>query len=94
LPTRLAAWLTALHRSAPFHISTRRLSAAAAGTFGNLGRDALYGPGFGSVDFPVFKETAITERFKVQFRAEIFNLFDRANLANPGTMSTQRRRSG
>lgn len=57
----------------------------AAGTFGNLGRNALYGPGFGSVDFSVFKTTPIRERLKVQIRAEIFNLFNRANYANPGT---------
>lgn len=57
---------------------------AAPGTFGNMGRNILYGPGFASVDFSVFKDTAITERIRAQFRAEIFNIFDRANLANPG----------
>jgi hypothetical protein len=57
---------------------------AASATFGNLGRNVMYGPGFNSVDFSVFKDTAITERVHAQFRAEIFNIFDRANLANPG----------
>lgn len=57
----------------------------ASGTFGNIGRDALRGPGFGSVDFSVFKNTPITERLMTQFRVEIFNLFNRANYANPGT---------
>jgi hypothetical protein len=57
---------------------------ATAGTFGSLGRNAIYGPGFGSWDFSVFKETPITERIRTQFRLEIFNLTDRANLANPG----------
>jgi len=57
---------------------------AALGTWGNIGRGAIRGPGFGSVDFSVFKDTAITERIRVQLRAEIFNIFDRANLANPG----------
>ena len=60
-------------------------AAAAAGTFGNIGRNVLYGPGFGAVDFSIFKETPITERIKTQFRVEIFNIFDRANLANPGS---------
>ncbi len=55
----------------------------AAGTFGNIGRDALYGPGFGSVDFSVFKKTRITERISAEFRVEIFNLFNRTNWANP-----------
>jgi len=58
---------------------------AATGTFGNIGRNALYGPGFGSVDFSIFKETPIIgERLRSQFRVEVFNIFDRANLANPG----------
>ncbi len=55
----------------------------AAGTFGNIGRNALYGPGFGSVDFSVFKRIPINERIKAEFRAEIFNLFNRTNWANP-----------
>lgn len=57
----------------------------ALGTFGNIGRNALRGPGFGSVDFSVFKNTPITERISTQFRVEIFNLFNRNNWANPGT---------
>jgi hypothetical protein len=56
----------------------------ATGTFGNLGRNAFSGPGFGAVDFSVFKTTSITERVKIQFRAEIFNIFNRTNLADPG----------
>ncbi|MGI8743683.1 MAG: carboxypeptidase regulatory-like domain-containing protein [Bryobacteraceae bacterium] len=55
----------------------------ATGTFGNLGRDAFYGPGFGSVDFSVFKRTPITERVNTEFRVEIFNLLNRTNWANP-----------
>lgn len=58
---------------------------ATTGTFGNLGRNSFYGPGFASVDFSVFKETPITERLKTQLRFEIFNITDRANLGNPGT---------
>jgi hypothetical protein len=64
--------------------NTTAFRAAAPGTFGNIGRNAFRGPGFGAVDFSIFKETAITERIKTQFRVEIFNLFNRANLANPG----------
>ena len=60
----------------------------AAGTFGNLGRDVLYGPGFGSVDFSVFKKIPISERIAGQFRVEIFNLLNRTNWANPTTTLT------
>jgi hypothetical protein len=55
----------------------------AAGTQGDLGRDAIYGPGFGSVDFSVFKNIPIRERIHGQFRVEIFNLLNRTNWANP-----------
>ncbi|MGD1096194.1 MAG: carboxypeptidase-like regulatory domain-containing protein [Bryobacteraceae bacterium] len=55
----------------------------AAGTFGDIGRDAYYGPGIGTVDFSVFKRTPITERISTEFRVEIFNLFNRTNYANP-----------
>jgi hypothetical protein len=57
----------------------------ALGTFGNIGRNALRGPGFGAVDFSVFKRTAITERIGTEFRIEVFNLTNRMNFANPGT---------
>jgi hypothetical protein len=57
----------------------------APGTFGNLGRNALYGPGFADVDFAVMKNTHINERITMQFRAEIFNVFNRANLPIPGS---------
>jgi hypothetical protein len=60
-----------------------------AGSFGSLGRDALYGPGFGSVDFSTFKNFPIwAERIRGQFRVEIFNLFNRANWANPSVTLT------
>jgi hypothetical protein len=59
------------------------------GTFGNLGRDVLYGPGIGTVDFSIFKKTPITERITTELRVEIFNLFNRTNYANPsGTFSS------
>jgi hypothetical protein len=60
----------------------------AAGTFGTLGRDALYGPGFGSVDFSLFKNIPIREKIHAQFRVEIFNLLNRTNWANPTTTFT------
>jgi hypothetical protein len=57
----------------------------AAGTFGNLGRNTLRGPGFGGVDFAAVKNTPITERISAQFRVEMFNLFNRVNLPIPGS---------
>jgi Carboxypeptidase regulatory-like domain/TonB dependent receptor len=55
----------------------------APGTYGNLPRNFLYGPGFADVDFSVIKNTKITERINAQFRVELYNLFNRVNLAPP-----------
>ena len=57
----------------------------AAGTFGNLARNALYGPGFKSVDLSVFKTTKLNGGASLQLRCEVFNLFNTINWANPGT---------
>jgi len=51
---------------------------------GNLSRNKFYAPGYGSVDLSVFKNIPIGERFKVQLRAEMFNLLNRINLASGG----------
>ena len=51
--------------------------------FGSLGRNSLIGPGYANFDMSLFKTTAITERIKVQFRAEVFNLFNHPNFASP-----------
>jgi len=53
----------------------------AAGGPGNLARNAYYGPGYGDWDLSVFKNIPITERFKLQLRAEMFNILNRKNLA-------------
>src|SRR5262249_21420871 len=58
-----------------------------AGTFGNLARNKCYGPGYGSVDFSIYKNTKVTERIGTQFRIEIFNLFNRVNLALPNNFT-------
>ena len=49
---------------------------------GNLSRNLFTGPGFVDVDLSVTKNIAIGERFKVQLRAEMFNVFNRINLAS------------
>jgi outer membrane receptor protein involved in Fe transport len=55
------------------------------GTYGNLRRDAIYGPGFEDVDLSLLKNIPIyKERVRAQFRVEMFNVFNRINLAQPG----------
>ncbi|MEW6213042.1 MAG: TonB-dependent receptor [Acidobacteriota bacterium] len=51
--------------------------------FGSLGRNALIGPDYRNFDFSVFKTTPITERIKLQLRAEFFNIFNHPNFASP-----------
>jgi len=48
---------------------------------GNLGRDVLIGPGLWNVDFSVYKNNKITESTSLQFRAEMFNVFNHVNFA-------------
>src|SRR5262249_46967513 len=56
-------------------------------TFGNAPRimPNLYGPGAANFDISLFKNTTIRERWKVQFRAEAFNAFNRVQFGNPAT---------
>lgn len=56
-----------------------------AGTNGNLGRNTFRGPGFAAVDLSFFKNTRFDERYNLQFRWEVFNLFNRVNLWNPNS---------
>ncbi len=51
---------------------------------GNLTRNKFYAPGYGSVDLSVFKNIPVTERLRIQLRAEMFNLLNRINLASGG----------
>jgi hypothetical protein len=55
----------------------------AAFTFGNTGRNAIYGPGLQTLDLALAREFDLTERFKFQFRAEFFNALNHTNLGTP-----------
>jgi hypothetical protein len=55
----------------------------ASGTWGNLGRYAARGPGFFELDSALQKKLYLTERIRLNFRAEVFNIFNRAIYANP-----------
>ncbi len=55
------------------------------GTFGNVGRSFMVGPGLVDVDTSLFKKIKVSERWNLQLRAEAFNIFNHSNfsLANP-----------
>lgn len=51
----------------------------ASGTFGNLKRGDVRGPGISNIDFSVAKNWRVKERYGLQFRAEMFNVFNHTN---------------
>ncbi len=65
------------------YFNPNAFSAPAYGTVGNVGRDSLVGPGFADWDISLLKSTQITERARLQFRAEFFNILNHTNLQLP-----------
>src|SRR6058998_727183 len=55
-----------------------------AGTYGSVGRNVLTGPSLQTLDLSAFKTTKVTEQVTLQFRAEAFNVLNRANFGIPG----------
>jgi hypothetical protein len=73
------------------YIKTECLAFPGANKWGNLGRNSLIGPGVSKLDISVFKNNRIrriSETFNAQFRAEFFNILNRANFASPTDHST------
>ncbi|MEZ5353846.1 MAG: carboxypeptidase regulatory-like domain-containing protein [Bryobacteraceae bacterium] len=62
---------------------TEAFAIPARGTFGNAGRNIVDGPGLQSVNASVVKNFALRENFRLQFRAEFFNLFNHTNFDLP-----------
>ena len=65
----------------------RAFTAAPAFTFGNTARSLtdVRSHGIANYDFTLFKNTQLTERVGIQFRSEVFNLFNRVQFSYPGT---------
>jgi Carboxypeptidase regulatory-like domain len=61
-------------------------SAPYPGTFGNVGRDTLTGPGLTELDLALAKSTTIHERLRAQFRAEFFNVLNHSNFTTPNAV--------
>ena len=55
----------------------------ATGQFGNLARNALVGPALSNTDIAAIRNFQITERYRLQFRAEFFNIFNQVNFNPP-----------
>ncbi|HEY3838030.1 MAG TPA: carboxypeptidase regulatory-like domain-containing protein [Bryobacteraceae bacterium] len=65
------------------YFNTSAFTVNTVGTFGTVGRNVLVGPGSVNLDCGMIKNFELVERFKLQFRAEAFNVFNHANLNNP-----------
>jgi len=79
------------------YIKTQCLAFPGLNKWGNLGRNTLIGPGVSKLDVSVFKNNRIrriSENFNVQFRAEFFNVLNRANFSSPTDHSTVFDQSG
>jgi hypothetical protein len=75
----------------PSSVFSTEFAAPCAGTTchpGSLSRDAVTGPNFVNTDFSVIKNTKVSERFSVQFRGEVFDIFNHPNFGNPGLTFT------
>jgi len=65
------------------YLNPLAFSQPADGTFGDLGRNSIFGPGYRNWDFSITKNTKLAERLNVQLRAEFFNLLNHPNFALP-----------
>jgi hypothetical protein len=63
--------------------NTAAFATPAAFTFGNVGRNTVYGPGRQTLDLALQRDISITETVKLQLRAEAFNALNRTNLGTP-----------
>jgi hypothetical protein len=66
-------------------VNPAAFTAPQPGTFGNTPRNFLTGPKFQQFDVVFNKKFRFSETTNLEFRTEIFNIFNRANFANPGT---------
>jgi hypothetical protein len=56
------------------------------GTFGNVARGSIAGPGLATFDTSLFKTVGFNERWRMQFRAESFNIFNHPNFSEPNAV--------
>jgi Carboxypeptidase regulatory-like domain len=63
--------------------NTAAFSTPAAFTFGNVGRNTVYGPGRQTLDIALQREFSMTETVKLQIRGEAFNALNHTNLGTP-----------
>ena len=70
-------------RTASAWFNTAAFVAPAAFTFGDVGRNSVYGPGMQTLDFALARSFSVSERLRFQFRGEFFNALNHTNLGTP-----------
>jgi hypothetical protein len=76
-------YLPAGERTAERWFNTDAFATPPAFTFGNAGRNSVYGPGLSKTDVALQREFAIQGNVRLEFRAEAFNLFNVTNYGTP-----------
>ena len=79
----------------PFRVANAKaFTLPVLGGYGNAGRNILRSRGFQQLDFSLLKNTRVSERLSVQYRAEFFNLFNHPNFALPASTGNHLLTSG
>jgi hypothetical protein len=70
-------------RTSATWFNPRAFTAPPAYTFGNVGRNSVYGPGMQTMDLGVVRAFSMAEKVRLETRAEFFNAFNHTNLGTP-----------
>jgi hypothetical protein len=65
--------------------NTAAFTSPATGTFGNIGRNALNGPGYYVINLALSRRIALREKHVIELRAEAFNVTNHAHFNSPNT---------
>jgi hypothetical protein len=76
------------HSVTGFYFNTANITPAPLGMEGNIGRNAVFGPGFAEGDVSMFKTLHLTDRFSSELRAEAFNITNTPQFQNPDAYTT------
>ncbi len=71
-----------------FYFSSAAFGPAAIGQMGTASRRFFHGPGINNWDMALLKSTQLTERVNLQFRAELYNVFNHAQFLTPNGIIT------
>src|SRR5215475_6924832 len=75
-----------LHDANGYYLNPAAFATPLPGTYGNMPRNALRGPTFSQLDMSLTKRIPISGNHAIELRADIYNIFNRLNFANPSTV--------